>query len=125
MTHPKKKCLIADDDEVILRLVETTLQSDEYTILKAKDGAEVIEVVRREKPDLVFLDVNMPGIDGYETCRILKTTPETADVTIVMVTAKASPEDIEKGRAAGADDYFTKPFSPLALLKKVEDVLEL
>lgn len=116
------KLLIADDEAGIRSLVRMTLDSDSYEILEASDGDEALELARRHKPDLVLLDVEMPGQSGFEVCRALKEDPETSGVTVVMLTAKAQELDLQEGEAAGADDYFTKPFSPVSLLRKVDEV---
>lgn len=119
-----KKILIVDDQMEIRELVEITLQANEYRIFKAQSGEKGIEIARAQKPDLIIMDVMMPGgIDGFETTRILKNDPETKKCCIIMLTAKGQQADIDQGYAAGADDYFKKPFSPLELINKVEDVL--
>ena len=119
-----KKILIVDDHEEIRKLVEITLRVEDYQILQAKNGEEAIEIVKAQKPDLIIMDIVMPGnIDGVEATRMLKNDPETKACTIIMLTSKSDEEDIEKGMDAGANDYFTKPFSPLDLIKKVEEVL--
>ncbi|HET6750449.1 MAG TPA: response regulator [Actinomycetes bacterium] len=103
-------------------LVHVTLEGDDYEILEAADGLEALEVARGESPRLVLLDIMMPRLDGLEVCRQLKSDPETNDIVVVMLTAQAQDRDRDQGLAAGADDYFTKPFSPLALLNMVERV---
>ena len=109
----------------VRRLVEITLRIEDYQILQAKTGEEAIEIAKAEKPELIIMDIMMPGkIDGLEATRILKNDTETKECTIVMLTAKGQEADREKGFKVGADDYFTKPFSPLELIKKVEEVLE-
>lgn len=119
-----KKVLIVDDHAEVRRLVEMTLRVDDYEILQAQNGKEAIEIARNNKPDLIIMDIMMPGnIDGLKATRILKDDPETKDIIIIMLTAKGQEFDKEKGLEAGADDYFTKPFSPLELIKKVEEVL--
>ncbi|MDO9527671.1 MAG: response regulator [Syntrophales bacterium] len=119
-----KKILIVDDQLQIRELVEVTLRGEDCLILQAKSGEEAIKIVKAEKPDLIIMDVMMPGkIDGLEATRILKNDPETKDCTIIMLTAKGQEADREKGLEAGADDYFTKPFSPLELIRKVEEIL--
>ncbi len=119
-----KKILIVDDQAEVRRLVEMTLKVEDYQVLQAESGEEAIEIVKTEKPDLIIMDIMMPrGIDGLEATRILKNDPETKDCTIVMLTAKGQEADREKGFEAGADDYFSKPFSPLELIKKVEEIL--
>jgi CheY-like chemotaxis protein len=114
--------MIADDEDGIRSLVRMTLESDAYEILEAADGAEALELARTHHPDLLLLDVMMPGVTGLEVCRTLKSDPDTAGITIVMLTARAQDSDREAGRAAGAESYFTKPFSPVALLRKVDEI---
>lgn len=119
-----EKVLIADDEEGILVLVLLTLAGDErYEVLMTRDGEEALDLARREKPDLVFLDITMPRKNGLEVCRELKKDPETAHIKIVMLTALPREKYWEQAMAAGADGYFTKPFSPTLLLKNVEEVL--
>ena len=117
-----RKLLIADDEDGIRSLVRMTLESDAYEILEAADGTEALELARAHRPDLLLLDVMMPGVTGLEVCRTLKSDPATAGITIVMLTARAQDSDREAGRAAGAESYFTKPFSPVALLRKVDEI---
>jgi two-component system phosphate regulon response regulator PhoB len=114
--------LIADDESGIRSLVKMTLQRKQYEILEASDGEEALALARKHHPELVLLDVMMPGLTGFEVCRALKGDPATASATVVMLTAKAQDSDRAEGLAAGADDYFTKPFSPIALLRKIDDV---
>ncbi|MCX5799480.1 MAG: response regulator [Proteobacteria bacterium] len=119
-----EKILIVDDQLEVRELVEVTLRVGNYQILQAQSGEEAIEIVRAEKPSLIIMDIMMPGgMDGLEATRILKNDPETKDCKIILLTAKGQQIDIEKGFAAGADDYFIKPFSPLELIKKVEEIL--
>jgi two-component system, OmpR family, phosphate regulon response regulator PhoB len=120
-----KKILIVDDQLEVRELVEVTLRVGDYNILKATKGEEGIEIARAEKPALIIMDIMMPGgMDGLEATRILKNDPETKKCKIIILTAKGQQIDIEKGFEAGADDYFTKPFSPLELIKKVETFLD-
>ena len=122
----KKKLLLVDDEESILKLICTTIQNDHrYEVLCASKGREALELVRKEHPALVFLDIKMPGINGFQVCRILKEDPETASIPIVMLTALAGEADRQMGMEMGADDYITKPFSPMVILDKVEEVLGL
>ena len=119
-----KKILIVDDQKEIRRLVDITLKVEDYQILQAENGKQAIEIVKAEKPDLIIMDIMMPGgIDGLEATRILKNDPETRECPVIMLTAKGQQADREKGFEAGADDYFAKPFSPLALIKKVAEIL--
>lgn len=120
----RRKVLLADDDPGLRRLVGTTLGSDDFDLLQAADGGEALEVARRERPDLILLDVNMPRLNGFEVCRQLKSDPATAGIKVVMLTARANESDRVQGREAGADEYFVKPFSPVQLLDKVYSLLE-
>jgi CheY-like chemotaxis protein len=122
-----KKILIADDEEPLRLLVRATLEDESgegrYEIIEAIDGNEALEIVRKERPELTLLDIQMPGLSGLEVCKILKSDPVTSDLMIVMLTAKGQQSDRERGFAAGADDYFAKPFSPLDLLQLVDRVM--
>ena len=117
------KVHIADDQANMRQLVRVTLESGHFEILEASDGDAALEVARREHPDLVFLDWTMPGVSGVEVCRALREEPSTAGTRIVMLTARSQADDRETAQAMGADDYITKPFSPIQLLEKVRDVL--
>jgi two-component system phosphate regulon response regulator PhoB len=120
-----KKVLIVDDEPEVRRLVEVTLRSGDYEILQAEDAEKAIEIASIEMPDLIIMDVMMPGdMDGFEATRVLKNNPETKAITIVMLTARGQEADKEKGSEAGADDYFIKPFSPLELIQEVEGCLD-
>ncbi len=119
-----KKILIVDDRAEVRELVEVTLRSSEYMSLQAESGEKAIEIAKAERPHLIIMDIMMPGgIDGLETTRILKGDPETRESIIIMLTAKGQEIDREEGFKAGADDYFIKPFSPLDLIRKVDEVL--
>jgi DNA-binding response OmpR family regulator len=118
------KLLIVDDEPAVRALVHATLEGDDYVILEAADGAEALELSRREQPSLVLLDIMLPRLDGIEVCRQLKADPDTRGIVVVMLTAQAQERDRDLGLAAGADEYFTKPFSPLALLNMVESLRE-
>ena len=116
------KILLVDDDVGLRRLVRLTLGPD-YDVIEANDGEEAVEITQREHPDLVFMDIRMPRLSGYEACRRIKQNPETANTKVVILTANMSDEDRERGAAVGADGYLTKPYSPLALLAKVEELV--
>lgn len=119
-----KKILIVDDQMEVRRLVEMTLKAGDYQVLQAKSGEEAIEIGKAEKPHLIIMDIMMPGdIDGLEATKALKSDPETKDSKIIILTAKGQEADREKGFEAGVDDYFAKPFSPLELIRKVEEIL--
>ena len=120
-----KKILIVDDQSEVRELVEVTLRIGPYEILQASSGDEALTITRSERPDLVLLDVMMPNssVDGFDVCRQIKSDPATRNISVVMITARGQEADLEIGRQAGADDYFTKPFSPLELMNKVEEIL--
>jgi two-component system phosphate regulon response regulator PhoB len=117
------KILIAEDDPTVRSLIRMTLDAGQTEIFEVEDGTEALEVARRELPELIFLDWAMPGSSGIEVCRALRADPRTADIKVVMLTARSDSHDREEGFAAGVDEYVTKPFSPLHLLDKVIEVL--
>lgn len=120
----KKKILIVDDQVEVRELVEVTLMVGNFTIFKAESGEEAVRIAKKEKPDLIIMDVMMPGgMNGLEATRIIKRNPDTSGVKVIMLTAKGQKNDVEQGFEAGADEYFIKPFSPLDLIRKVEEVL--
>ena len=114
----KKRVLIVDDEKAIVDILEFNLQRDGYDTLKAYDGPEGLRMAREENPDLVLLDVMLPGMDGFEVCRTLRA--EGSDVPIVMITAREEETDKVFGLENGADDYVTKPFSMRELLARVK-----
>jgi len=119
-----KKILIVDDEEKIRSLVEVTLSVGNYNILHAKNGEEAILIARDTAPDLVLVDTTMPGgMDGVATIRVLKNDPETRKAKIIILASRGHETDVEKAFAAGADDYFIKPFNPFELMRKVEKTL--
>ena len=113
--------LIVDDDESIRRLIAATLEDvSGYRMSEAADGEEAVRRARDVQPSIVFLDIDMPRLNGIETCRRLKSEPVTADATIVMLTGDSEQEAELEARRAGADLFLTKPFSPLHLLRLVD-----
>jgi CheY-like chemotaxis protein len=105
-------------------LVHATIESDDYFVVEAADGAEAWAMVQKHRPALVLLDVQMPGQSGLEVLRLIKADPSLAATRVILLTAKAQETDIETGLIAGADFYLTKPFSPLDLLTRVEEALQ-
>ena len=120
-----KKILIVDDQAKIRELVHVTVRIGNYEIFEADSGDEALKVAYEQKPDLIFLDVMMPNstLDGFEVCEILKKDDRTKDAHVLMLTALDGDEDLNRGYEVGANGYFTKPFSPLELMNKVEEVL--
>jgi two-component system, OmpR family, alkaline phosphatase synthesis response regulator PhoP len=117
------KILIVEDEAHIRELVSFNLLKEGYIVIEAEDGVSATTLVRREKPELVLLDLMLPGQDGLEVCRLLKSQKETAGIAIIMLTAKAEEIDKVLGLEMGADDYLTKPFSPRELIARVKAVL--
>jgi two-component system chemotaxis response regulator CheY len=113
--------LIVDDDPSIRRLIAATLEDvSGYRMTEAGDGLQAVERARDAQPEIVFLDIEMPRLNGIEACRRLRSEPATADATIVMLTGDSDDEAERDARAAGADLFLTKPFSPLHLLRLVD-----
>lgn len=115
--------LIVDDEQPVVDLVRFTLEDDQVRVVEARDGIQALEVARAEIPDLIFLDVQMPRLNGFEVCRRLRQEPDLERTKIVMLTAASQEADRAQGQAAGADEYLTKPFSPLKLLSLVQTLL--
>jgi DNA-binding response OmpR family regulator len=114
------KILVVDDEERYVRLMEANLVSEGYEVIKAMSGQDAVEVVGSQRPDLVLLDVMMPGINGLQACQRIR---EFSSVPIIMVTAKGEEQDRVKGLDVGADDYIVKPYSATELLARVRAVL--
>jgi two-component system, OmpR family, KDP operon response regulator KdpE len=110
------KILIVDDEPQIRRVLRTTLISQGYTVAEARTGDEALEQIRNERPDLILLDVNMPGISGLETCREIRSS---SDIPIIMLTVRGSEHDKVQALDAGADDYVTKPFGSEELMARI------
>ena len=114
-----KKILIADDEPDILEIIRFNLEKEGYLVVTAKNGIEAMEVARKTLPDLVILDIMMPGRNGWEVCQLLRTMPEFRQTLIIFLTALSSEESEIKGLESGADDYLTKPIRPNVLVSKV------
>jgi two-component system response regulator RpaA len=115
--------LIIEDDDIVARTIERSLRSEKYKITIASSGVEGLKITRRRLPDLVILDIVMPGMDGYTVCREMRADPLTADVPILFLTAKIKGDDKIAGFNAGADDYLTKPFNVDELILRVRAIL--
>ena len=115
--------LVVDDEPNIVEVVRITLEDDRVRVVVAADGAAALAAACTERPDLILLDVNLPDLSGLEVCRRLRADARTQDTKIVMLTAAAQRDDVERGRAAGADEYLTKPFSPVRLLTLVDTLV--
>ncbi len=115
--------LIVDDEPNIVQLVRITLEDSRVQVLEAADGTTALDRAAAFRPDLVLLDVDLPDVSGLEVCRRLREDAELAKTKIVMLTAAAQRDDVARGLAAGADEYLTKPFSPVRLLSLVEQLM--
>jgi CheY-like chemotaxis protein len=115
--------LIADDEYSMRLLVRATIESDKYRVVEAGDGDEAWILIRQHKPSLVLLDVQMPGLTGLEVLAMIRSDPSLEGTRVIILSAKALSADLEQGMSAGADLYLTKPFSPLALLARVDEML--
>ncbi len=119
----KEKILIVDDEQDLVKLIRYHLEKEGYKIISTFNGEDALFLARKERPELMILDLMLPGIDGLEVCKKLKADQELAGTAIVMLTAKGEEADITMGLKLGADDYMTKPFSPKELVARVQAVL--
>lgn len=119
----KTKIVVIEDEADILEIIDYNLSKEGYEVCSALDGEEGLQLVKKEVPDLVLLDLMLPGLDGIEVCRKLKADAATQSISIIMVTAKGEESDIVLGLGMGADDYVTKPFSPRELMARIKSVL--
>jgi len=118
-----KKILIADDNENIREALTYLLEDEGYKLWLAKDGADALKQVRELRPDILFLDIMMPVMNGYDVCRAIKADPELKDTYVIMLTAKGQVAEQERGKEVGANEYIVKPFSPMEILTKVKNIL--
>jgi DNA-binding response OmpR family regulator len=119
-----KEILIVDDEPGVVVALQFLLEQQGYNILVAKRGEDALDLIYKYKPDLVILDIMLPGIDGYEVCEIVRLNPDYRDIKILFLTARSNEVEIAKGLALGADAYITKPFSNDKLVAAVNEVLE-
>jgi CheY-like chemotaxis protein len=117
------RVLVVDDDVHMRRLIRNLVENEGLECQEAEDGLSALEMVRQERPDLVILDVMMPGMDGYQVCRMLKFDEGLTDVHVIMLTSRAKPTDKEAGYYTGADLYLTKPFRPPEFIEAVRQLL--
>jgi two-component system alkaline phosphatase synthesis response regulator PhoP len=123
MVHTGQKILVVEDEPDIRKLVQYNLAQERFKVLEAEDGEQALKIVQRDKPNLLILDLMLPGLSGIELCRILRDRTDTARLPILMLTAKAGETDRVLGLEMGADDYLTKPFSPRELVARVRAIL--
>ena len=120
----KKRILVIEDEAELVQAIEIRLKQSDYEALIAYDGQEGLEKARKEKPDLIVLDLMLPKMDGYKVCGLLKSDTRYSKIPIIMFTARAQESDKKMGEEVGADAYITKPFDHQALLKKIKELLK-
>jgi len=118
-----KKVLVVDDDPYILMSLEFLMKKNGYDVMVARNGTEALDIVGKQMPDIVLLDIMMPDVDGYEICRYIKKTVKLKHTKIVFMSAKSKEADIQKGYDLGAALYITKPFSTRELVKQIKELL--
>jgi len=119
----KEKILIVEDDKDIVKMLEYNLKKDGFKVIAACDGEDALDLALRQYPDLILLDLMLPGMDGLEVCKTLKKESKTTSIPVIMLTAKSQESDKVVGLELGADDYITKPFSPRELIALIKAVL--
>jgi len=115
--------LVVEDEADNRRILRDLLTSSGFRVAEADNGPDGLEMTLRERPDLVIMDIRLPGMDGFEVTRLIKSRPEVADTPVIIVTSHAMSDDTAKALAAGGDAYFSKPVSPRALLAKIKEFL--
>ena len=119
----QRTVLVVDDEPFICRSLTFVLRKENYHVLEARNGEEALAAIRQHKPDLVFLDVMMPKLNGFQVTQQVRSDPTLDSVKIILLTAKGQESDREVGKTAGANDYMTKPFSPTKILDRAREIL--
>jgi DNA-binding response OmpR family regulator len=119
----KGRILVVDDEIYILQILEFSLGAEGFEVITANNGELAVEKAVQAQPDLIVLDIMMPVLDGYETCRRLKRQPETKNIPVILLTAKGREADKKLGFDVGAVDYIVKPFSPNRLINRIEEII--
>jgi len=120
----KKKILLVEDEKVLMETVTLRLEDNGYEVISAYDGFKGLEKAKKEKPDLIILDLMLPKMDGYKVCGLLKADTRYNKIPIIMFTARAQESDKKMGKEVGANAYITKPFEPQLLLEKIRELLK-
>lgn len=120
----KKRILLVDDEKELVQTVTMRLEANGYEVIPAYDGKEALDKAKKEKPDLIILDLMLPKMDGYKVCGLLKADARYNKIPIIMFTARAQEEDIKMGQEVGAEAYIIKPFEPKALLDKIQELIK-
>ena len=124
MTPTKKKILVVDDEKALVSLVTLHMQMAGYEVFFANDGWSALDICKRDKPDLVILDLMLPKLNGWEVCRRIREDDSIKDIAVLMLSARSEVDDKVRGFNVGADDYVTKPFSPKELVARVKRILD-
>lgn len=119
-----KKILVAEDSPTVLAIIKDTLEGSGYSVITAEDGQEALDKAKKEKPDLLILDLMLPKVDGYKVCAMLKFDRHYSNIPVIILTAKAGEEDKKIGSEVHADAYFTKPFEADNLIPKIKELLK-
>ncbi len=119
-----EKILIVEDEESLLKLESILLTTKGYLVRGATTGTAALEAIAEEKPDLVLLDIMLPGLDGFSVCEKIKQNPETSHIPVILLTAKKTPEDLARGEAVGADQYITKPFKSAMVMDVIDRLIK-
>lgn len=119
----KEKILVVEDEKDIVKMLRYNLEKEGFKVIDARDGEDALDLAVRQHPDLILLDLMLPGMDGLEVCKVLKKESKTSSIPIIMLTAKSQESDKVVGLELGADDYITKPFSPRELTARIKAVL--
>lgn len=119
----QKRILIVEDEESLLKLESILLTTKGYIVQGVANGIAALEAIAEAPPDLVLLDVMLPGLDGFEVCQQIKSNPRTSHIPVILLTAKKSPEDVARGKEVGADQYITKPFKSSMVVASIEGLL--
>ncbi len=122
-TLEEKKILVVDDEPFILKSLSFVLMKEGFQIETATNGLEAMEKIRQEKPDIVFLDIMMPKMNGMEVCQWIRQDPVLKNIYVIILTAKGQEMDREKGFSIGADEYMKKPFSPSSVVQRLKEIL--
>jgi two-component system aerobic respiration control protein ArcA len=123
LSHDAFTVLVVDDEEIMRNALKRVLEGEKYTVLLAEDGFALSKVLESHRLDLILLDVNLPWVDGFELCHLVKSHSALADVPVIMVSGRRSPEDIQKGMTMGASDFISKPFDVDYLLNSIKRAL--
>jgi len=119
----KVKVLVVDDEELLVEMMRLRLEANGYEVIAAYDGKQGLDLARKEKPNIIILDIMLPKMDGYKVCRMLKFDAEYKDIPIILSTARGQDSDKDLGKEVGANAYITKPFEPEELLSIIEKLL--